>query len=190
MANNASQRREVGGIAGLLVRIADGVDFVIERICNFVLLLTGSIMLAILAINVFARYILESGGLASAQELPERLFPVFIVAGIVIAVQRGGHLSVDTLLLSLGRQGQRVLLLLVLAIVMISYVVLFQQSMFVAEVTQIDLSPVLGIPTSYGYYALAAGCVGVILTSATIAVRVVIVGPEANPVVRSEDSPI
>jgi TRAP-type transport system small permease protein len=190
MTHPAPERPEVGGTAGLLVKSADLLDLAVEKVCNFVLIVTGIVMLTILAVNVFARYLFASGGLASAQELPERLFPVFIVAGIVLAVQRGGHLSVDTLLLSLGRTGQRLLLLAVLIIVMVSYVVLFQQSIIVAHVTAIDLSPVLGIPTSYGYYTLAIGCVGVIITSATIAVRVAILGPDANPVVRSEDSPV
>ena len=37
---------------------------------------------------------MESGGFRFAQELPERLFPWFIMAGVALAVQKGGHMAV------------------------------------------------------------------------------------------------
>ena len=188
MTNPVSEQRGAGGTAGLLLKIADYVDYVVAKICSFVLIVTGLVMLGVLTVNVFARYLFASGGLVSARELPEHLFPVFIVAGIVLAVIRGGHLSVDSLYLALSPAGQRILLLAVAAMVIVSYVVLFQQSLFVASVTDIDLSPVLGIPTSYGYYALAAGCAGVMLTTATVALRVAILGADAKPQMRSEET--
>jgi TRAP-type transport system small permease protein len=187
MIQSAPERREVGGTAGLLLRIADILDYAVEKICSLVLIVSGLVMLGVLTVNVFARYLFASGGLISARELPERLYPVFIIAGIVLAVVRGGHLSVDTLLLALGRNGQRILLLIVAATVIVAYAVLCQQSLFVASITDVDRSPVLGIPTSYGYYALAAGCIGVMLTSMTIAVRVAILGPDSRPMMHSED---
>ena len=51
----------------------------------------------------------------------------------------------------------------------------------------IDRSPVMGIPASYGYYTLAIGLTLVIVVTATQAVRVALMGPEAMPVPAPEE---
>src|SRR5215203_3568625 len=44
------------------------------------------------------------------EEVPQQLFPWFIMAGVGLAVQRGGHIAVEWLLGKLGREGKRVVL--------------------------------------------------------------------------------
>ncbi len=144
-------------------------------------------LLALLTANVLARYALDSGGFRFAQELPERLFPVFIMAGVALAVQKGGHMAVETVLAMLGRQGARVLLLVGHAIVIVSYVILGWEIFGLAEIMAIDRSPVLGLPSSYGYYTLGIGTILIILTTLTLAIRVALVGPEAMPIPGPEE---
>src|SRR3712207_8669733 len=48
--------------------------------CRTIIQISGLALLVILGANVVARYLLESGGFRFAQELPERLFPWFIMA--------------------------------------------------------------------------------------------------------------
>ena len=170
-----------------LLALSERVDWLVARFCEAVVLLVGSALLALLTANVLARYALDSGGFRFAQELPERLFPVFIMAGVALAVQKGGHMAVETVLAMLNRQGARILLLVGHAIVIVSYVILGWEIFGLAEIMAIDRSPVLGLPSSYGYYTLGVGTVLIILTTLTLAIRVALIGPEAMPVPGPEE---
>ena len=170
----------VSGPAGRRIALAaaDSVDRLITRLCRFIVLVTGIALTVILTGNVVARYVLASGGIDAAQELPELLFPWFIVAGIALAAQAGGHLGVDWLYDRLGPRGRVWLLHLVNAIVVVSYLILCWQSLLLAENTWVQVSPVLKIPTSQGYLAVALGCLLLALAAACSSVRVALIGPE------------
>src|SRR5512136_2353198 len=105
----------------LALTAANGTDRLITRLCRFIVLVTGIALTVILTGNVVARYLFASGGIDAAEELPERLFPWFIVAGIALAAQAGGHMSVDWLLDRLGPRGRRWLLQFANVIVIASY---------------------------------------------------------------------
>lgn len=169
------------------LRTADGIDHVVARFCEAVILIVGTVLLALLAGNVLARYVFDSGGFRFAQELPERLFPVLIMAGVVLGVQKGAHAAVETVLFLLPRQGARLMLAAGHAIVIISYIVLCKDIIALAEMVWIDRSPVMGIPAAYGYYTIAIGFGLVVTVTATLAVKVVLIGPEAMPVPSPEE---
>lgn len=159
---------------------ASGLDRLITRLCRLIVLVTGIALTVILTGNVVARYVFASGGIDAAQELPERLFPWFIVAGVALAAQSGGHMSVDWLLEKLDTRGRRRLLLLVNAIVIAAYLVLFQQALLVADIAQIERSPVLDLPNSHGYWAIALGCLLLALATACSSVRIALTGPDTR----------
>ncbi|MEI5668697.1 TRAP transporter small permease subunit [Bosea sp. CCNWLW174] len=181
------ERPHPSGWRAGVIRLADRVDLVVAQSCEIVVIGVGSLLLAMLAANVGARYVLDSGGFRFAQELPERLFPVFIMAGVVLGVQKGGHMAVETVLVMLGRQGARAMLLVGHAIVIGSYILLSRDILLLAEMLWIDRSPVMGIPASYGYYTIAIGLALVIVVTANQAARVAIMGPEAMPVPAPEE---
>lgn len=170
--------------------VANIIDRTIGAVCKAMILLTGIALLAILAANVVARYVLESGGFRFAQELPERLFPWFIMAGVALAVQKGGHMAVETILSRLNRGGAWILLLVGHAIIIVSYAVLGWEAIGVADIVSIEKSPVLGLSSSYSYYALALGCLAVILTTFSLALRVAVLGPEAMPAPDPEETSV
>jgi TRAP-type C4-dicarboxylate transport system permease small subunit len=172
------------------VAVANIIDRSVGFLCRAMILLTGIALLAILTANVVARYVLESGGFRFAQELPERLFPWFIMAGVALAVQKGGHMAVETVLSRLSRNGARVLLLVGHAIIIVSYAILGWEAISVADIVSIEKSPVLGLSSSYSYYALALGCAAVILTTFALALRVAMLGPEAMPTPDPEETGI
>ncbi len=159
---------------------ANGLDRLITRLCRLVVLVTGIALTAILTGNVLARYLFASGGIDAAQEIPERLFPWFIIAGISLAAQAGGHMSVDWLLNRLGRHGRLWLLHLANAIVIASYLVLCQQSLVLAEIAKIERSPVLNLSNSHGYWAVALACLLLALTTACSSIRLALTGPETR----------
>jgi TRAP-type C4-dicarboxylate transport system permease small subunit len=170
-----------GSAAGrLMLAAAKRIDHIITRLCRFVVLVTGIALTVILTGNVLARYLFAQGGIDAAMELPERLFPWFIVAGIALAAQAGGHMSVDWLLDRLNPSGRRWLLHLANAIVIVSYLMLCQQSLVVAEIAKAERSPVLNLPNSHGYWAIALGCLLLVLATACSSVRLALTGPETR----------
>ena len=171
------------------VRGAEAVDRAVALLCQGVLLLTGVALMVVLTANVVARYLLGTGGFAWAEEVPQQLFPWFIMAGVVLAVQHGGHIAVEWLLGHLGRGGKRVVLLAGHALVVLAYVVLCRQALEVAGIVAIERSPALGLSGSYGYWAIAAGCALLALGTVTVATRIALLGPEAMPQPSPEEMP-
>jgi TRAP-type C4-dicarboxylate transport system permease small subunit len=163
-----------------MLAAANGIDRLITRICRFVVLVTGITLTVLLTSNVVARYVLATGGIDAAEEIPERLFPWFIVAGITLAAQAGGHMSVDWVLDRLGPRGRRWLLLFANTIVFVSYLVIFQQAMVLSEIAKAERSPVLNLPGSHGYWAIAFGCLLLSLATACTSVRLMLTGPETR----------
>ena len=172
-----------------LIAATEAVDRGVALLCQGVLLLTGIALMAVMTANVITRYLLASGGFDWAEEVPQQIFPWFIMAGVGLAVQRGGHVAVEWLMGCLGRGGRRAVLLAGHALVAMAYLVLCRQALEVAAIVAIEHSPVLGLPGSYGYWAVAAGCVLLAIGTITIAVRIALTGPEALPTLSPEDVP-
>ncbi len=172
-----------------LLAAADAVDRAVALLCQGVLLLTGTALMVVLTANVIARYVLATGGFDWAEEVPQQVFPWFIMAGVALAVQHGGHVAVEWLLGKLGREGKRAVLLAGHALVVLAYAVLCWQALVVADIVAIERSPALGLPGSYGYWAIAAGCVLLGLCTLTNAVRLALIGPEAMPQPSPEEMP-
>ncbi len=163
------------------LRIAGRVDAAVRGLCQVVLVLTGIALMVALGANVIARYIFDAGGFDWAQEVPERLFPWFIMAGVALAVQTGGHVAVETALYLLPRRGAQALLLAGHALVVVAYVVLARSALEVAEIAAIERSPVLGLSGAHGYWAVAAGCALLVVGTVTNMLRVALLGPEGLP---------
>ena len=172
-----------------LLTAADAVDRAVALLCQGVLLLAGTVLMVVLTANVVARYVLATGGFDWAEEVPQQVFPWFIMAGVALAVQHGGHVAVEWLLGKLGREGKRLVLLAGHALVVLAYAVLCWQALVVADIVAIEFSPALGLPGSYGYWAIAAGCVLLGLCTLTNAVRLALIGPEAMPQPSPEEMP-
>ena len=172
-----------------LLGLANKVDRAVTLICQAVLLVTGTALMGVLTANVIARYVLATGGFVWAEELPEQLFPWFIMAGVALAVQHGGHVSVEWLLGKLGRGGKRAILLAGQALVIAAYAFLCWQALVVADIVSIERSPALGLPKTYGYWAIAGGCVLLALSTVAVAVRLAVIGPEAMPQPSPEEMP-
>jgi TRAP-type C4-dicarboxylate transport system permease small subunit len=174
---------------GALLAAVDAVDRAVALLCQGVLLLTGTALMVVLTANVVARYILATGGFDWAEEVPQQLFPWFIMAGVALAVQHGGHVAVEWLLGKLGRGGKRFVLLAGHVLVALAYAVLCWQALVVADIVSIERSPALGLPGSYGYWAIAAGCVLLAVCTVTTAIRLALIGPEAMPQPSPEEMP-
>ena len=175
--------------ANRVVAVADGVDRVVGVVCRAIVLVTVIVMLVVLGANVVARYALGEGGLTWVSEVPEQLFPWLIAAGIVLGVQHGAHIAVDLLPRALGRGGLRLHIVAISLLVAATYLVFLVVSLYVAGLAAVERSPILQIPRSLGYYALAFAALLTAVCSLTIAARVALLGPDAAPEPNPEESP-
>jgi TRAP-type C4-dicarboxylate transport system permease small subunit len=130
-----------------------------------------------LSANVIARYFLATGGFDWSEEIPEQLFPWFIMAGVALAVQRLGHVAVEWLYDVIRPSRLRMVLLLGHVIVIVTYGLVVVQALTVADIVSIERSPVLGLPKTYGYWSIAVG--GAMIACSTFAgmIRLVVNGP-------------
>lgn len=174
----------------VVLRLAGAVDRAMGVVCQVVVLATIAMLLAMLTLNVAARYVFEQGGITWIGELPEQLFPWLIAAGIVLAARNGSHIAVDFALTQFGPRIGRVIALAVNLLIVVSYVVLFVVVLRVADIAGLEHSPLLGLSRSYGYFALAFGCAGTALASLIITLRIWCLGLEALPKGQVEDSPL
>lgn len=170
-----------------MLRLADGLDRVISILTRTIVMITGLALLLLLFANVVARYAMGSG-LSFAQELPERLFPLFIVAGIALGAQRGAHMAVEAVPELFNRRGKQAMYVLAQLCVILSNAIVLVVALKVANISWIDLSPVLGLPASYSYFALAGGSAAVIAATIAIIIRLIAIGPEALPVPNPEET--
>lgn len=172
---------------GGLLRLADGLDRIISFVTRTVLMVSGLALLLLLFANVVARYAAGSG-LPFAQELPERLFPFFIVAGIALGAQRGAHMAVEALPEMFDRRGKQIIYVLAQLLVIFGNAIVMVLAFHVGNMSWIDLSPVLNLPATYSYFALAGGAALVILATAAVVIRLIRIGPEALPIPNPEET--
>jgi TRAP-type C4-dicarboxylate transport system permease small subunit len=171
-----------------LVAASNAIDRIVAAICKLIVFATMSALLVLLFANVVARYVLSQGGIKWIEEIPEQLFPWLIAAGIVLAVQTGGHIAVDLLIKQFARPVRRAIVIAINVLVAAAYAVLVKITLDVAAITAVERSPILEVPRSIAYYALAFGLTLTVVCSLTIAIRVAILGPEAAPEANPEDS--
>ncbi len=171
-----------------IIPLLDGVDRGIATLCRSVVLLTGIGLLVSIGIGVAARYVIDVGGVHWAEELPKQLFPWFIMAGVVLALQTGNHIAVDLVMRFLGERGKQALIVLINLIIAGAYTYMFTVAMEVAEITSVEVNPMLGTPGSLPFYALAAGSALTALSALVLALRVALLGAEAAPEANPEES--
>lgn len=173
--------------------LLQGVDMVSRAIVilsRFVVIASGIALTVVTTANVVARYASQSGGFSFAQELPMLMFPWFILAGIVLAAHAGGHMAVEWLYDKLGGGMRLSAFVLANVISIIAFVILAYQSIVVAEIAGMEQSPVLRLPNSIGYYALAVGAFLVSIVTAAATVRVLRLGWEARIEIKTEEMPL
>ena len=94
------------------IQLLDGLDRIIGTICKYVVMSTGLALLVSIIIGVLARYVIDVGGVDWAEELPRQLYPWFIMAGVMLALQGGNHIAVDLIYNFLNAPVKRVLITL------------------------------------------------------------------------------
>ncbi|NTA19348.1 TRAP transporter small permease [Agrobacterium tumefaciens] len=173
--------------------LLQGIDLASRAVVlfsRFIIIVSGIALTGVMTANVFARYTLASGGFSFAQELPMLMFPWFIIAGIVLAAHAGGHMAVEWLYDKLDGSARLAAFVVANVISIVSFLVLAYQAVVVAEIAGVEHSPVLQLPNSIGYYALAVGAVLVAFVTVAATFRVLRFGWDQRIEIKAEEMPL
>lgn len=154
----------------ILSKIIYGTDSAVGFCCKFFLVISGSALLFILIINVIFRMI-GYVGFSSAEELPSLIFPIFSMAGVVMAAKNGTHVATQILINTLTGVWKKMLFLLIHGVTAAAYIVLAIYAFDNAIIAHDELSIVLGVPKSVGFGSLSAGMFLVALCSISMIIR-------------------
>ncbi len=156
----------------------------IDRIitaCAIVIAVSSLVVLFMsLMAEVVVRYITNQG-MGWPTEVPNLLFPWMVMAGIVLAAQRGQHIAVNNLLAFLKTPAIRALLIALNLLAALTFFYLSWVGMDVIEITGSEVYPVTGITAQWAYMSLIAGFVGLGLTALTTVV-LLFVSPEPESI--------
>lgn len=122
-------------------------------ICQALLWASTTAIFVILAINTILRYATGSS-LQWANEVPELLFPWLVMAGVVMAAQRGAHITTTFLIDKLSSSVRRGLSVVVSLIVCGLYGTLALATWRMLEIVHDEKSPILQVPGSVTYAAV------------------------------------
>ena len=153
-------------------------------ICQALLWVSTTAIFVILAINTILRYATGSS-LQWANEVPELLFPWLVMAGVVMAAQRGAHITTTFLIDKLSPSVRRGLGVAVSLIVCGLYGTLAWATWRMLEIVHDEKSPILQVPGSVTYAAVMVAMAMLAVLAFTNACRAfgpVTRVPEGQPV--------
>lgn len=130
----------------------------IVAICSFVLWVTTGVIFLILTANTILRYT-GGTGLQWANELPELLFPWLVVAGVVLAAEKGAHIATVFLMEAVPQRVQRVVGAAGWLVVATLYATLSKATYDMLEIVHDETSPILHVPGSVTYACVLGGMV-------------------------------
>ncbi len=128
----------------------------IQGLCYVLLWISTTVIFRVLVANTTLRYV-AGASLQWANEVPELLFPWLVMSGVVLAAQRGAHITTSFLMDKLPETGRQAAgaggWLLVAAL----YGTLSWATWRMLEIVHDEKSPILQIPGSVTYACVMVG---------------------------------
>lgn len=143
---------------------------IISVICQALLWLSTVMIFVILAVNTILRYATGSS-LQWANEVPELLFPWLVMSGVVMAAQRGAHITTTFLVDKLSSSVRRGLAVAVSLLVCGLYGTLAWATWRMLDIVHDEKSPILQVPGSVTYAAVMGAMVMLAVLALAAAVR-------------------
>ncbi len=128
----------------------------IVAICSLVLWLTTVAIFLILSANTVLRYLFGTS-LQWANEVPELLFPWLVMAGVVLAAEKGAHIATVFLVDALAPGPRRIVAIVAWLGVAVLYAVLVRATWGLLEIVHDERSPILQVPNSVTYGCVMVG---------------------------------
>lgn len=135
---------------------SNALERAIAGVCSIVLWLTSAVIFVILTANTVLRYV-SGSSLQWANELPELLFPWLVMAGVVLAAERGAHIATVFLMEAVPHQVRRAVGVAGWLVVAGLYGTLAYATYAMLEIVHDEKSPILRVPGSVTYGCVMAG---------------------------------
>jgi TRAP-type C4-dicarboxylate transport system permease small subunit len=148
-------------------------DRVIEVLSMVIAVTTITVMFFSLMAEVVVRYVTNQG-MGWPTEMPNLLFPWLVMSGIVLAAQLGKHIAVETIKAFLGKNVNRVLMMVLQLLVIATFLYLAWVGLFVIEITGSEVYPVTGVSAKWAYMSIIVGFTALGLTGITTFFRLMI----------------
>jgi TRAP-type transport system small permease protein len=158
----------------------NALERAIVGICSVVLWVTTVVIFLILTANTVLRYT-GGTGLQWANELPELLFPWLVIAGVVLAAEKGSHIATVFLMEVLPPKVQRVVVSVGWLVVAALYGTLSKATYGMLDIVHDEKSPILHVPGSVTYGCVLVGMVMLALLALQSAWQAWHVPPSALP---------
>jgi TRAP-type C4-dicarboxylate transport system permease small subunit len=129
---------------------------IITLMCQVVLWISTLTIFVILAVNTVLRYA-TGASLQWANEVPELMFPWLVMSGVVMASQRGAHITTTFMAGKLPHAARRGLGVAVSLLVCALYSTLAYATWRVLKIVHDEKSPILQVPGSVTYACVMAG---------------------------------
>lgn len=155
------------------------LERLIVTVCSVVLWTTMSVIFAILCANSVLRYV-SGASLQWANELPELLFPWLVMAGVVLAAERGAHIATVFLIESVPASVRRIIGVTGWLAVAGLYATLTRATWQMLEIVGDERSPILQVPGSVTYGCVMGGMAMLAVLALQSAVRQLWPSSQAN----------
>jgi TRAP-type transport system small permease protein len=136
----------------------NALERAIVFVCSIVLWVTTVVIFVILSANTALRYA-SGSSLQWANEVPELLFPWLVMAGVVLAAEKGAHIATVFLVDSVGAGARRIIAIIAWTGVALLYAVLVRATWRMLEIVHDERSPILQVPGSVTYVCVLIGMV-------------------------------
>lgn len=134
----------------------NALERAIVLVCSAVLWVTTTVIFVILSANTMLRYA-SGSSLQWANEVPELLFPWLVMAGVVLASEKGAHIATVFLVDAVGAGARRLIAVVSWLTVAVLYAVLVQATWGMLEIVHDERTPILQIPGSVTYTCVLVG---------------------------------
>lgn len=141
----------------------------IIKLLEMLVVILISIMSILVIVNVFMRFVFDSG-IVFSEEVSRFLFIWVVFIGAIIAMKEDAHIYVDFIRKSLPKPVQWVVILLVNLAMLYCCYFLFEGSVSLTEYNSVDKAPVSGISMGWIYVSGAVGAAGMF---AVLLIRVI-----------------
>jgi TRAP-type C4-dicarboxylate transport system permease small subunit len=128
----------------------------IQGLCYVLLWISTTVIFLILVANTTLRYA-TGASLQWANEVPELLFPWLVMSGVVLAAQRGAHITTSFLMDKLPESGRQVVGVGGWLLVAALYGTLSWATWRMLEIVHDEKSPILQVPGSITYACVMVG---------------------------------
>jgi TRAP-type transport system small permease protein len=136
----------------------NALERAIVFVCSIVLWVTTVVIFVILSANTLLRYA-SGSSLQWANEVPELLFPWLVMAGVVLAAEKGAHIATVFLVDSVSSAARRIIAVITWTTVALLYAVLVRATWGMLEIVHDERSPILQVPGSVTYMCVLIGMV-------------------------------